>query len=127
MNEEAKEAPKVENNPAESTAGAPKPNISMPEDTPSDRTVCTVFLVIGSLMLFRAVINLIEYRIIDSYHDHEGLNMMIITADWLIACVCDAIVIGKSLGRLKWMFYKVTMALSLIIALAAIVFFFFMQ
>jgi hypothetical protein len=78
-------------------------------------------------MLFRAVINLIEYRIIDSYHDPEGLNMIIITADWLIACVCDAIVIGKSLGRLKWMFYKVTMALSLIIALAAIVFFFFMQ
>jgi len=123
MSEEAKEAPKVENSPAEMTDKTEKGTIK--DDTPGDRTACTILLILTFFLLLRAVALLIEHMILMRVDtDSEGMYMLSVTFDWLLACILNGIVIGKSLGRLKWTFYKVTLVFSLIFALANIVLFF---
>ena len=122
MSEETKDAPIIENSPVESVDNTKKFII---EDTPGDRTVCTILPILAAIFLFRVIITLFEHKMLVVDPDTEGLYMLGVTVDWFLACVFTSIAIGKSLGRLKWMFYKVTLIISLMLMAGVVVLFFY--
>ena len=112
------------NEETQPTPTAPNVNPKIVEDTPGIRVACSVFLVVVLILLILAICTLAVNRARKTTTDAEGLYMLGVTIEWLLACICNAAVIEKSLPRLKWAFYKVTGIISLLFAIANVVLFF---
>lgn len=122
MSEEEKaEAPKAETPKVEAAPAQSEEKKHEVKDSARDRTICTVLLVIIVCLFVHAISTLVYHKSLDKDPDAEGLYMFGIMVDHFFICICNAVVTGKSLGRLKWVFYKVTMVLALIIWIASIV------